>query len=100
MKNLNPVVCTLTNVQRALRGQSWRRSLRRFARRVDRLPNGVLLELRSDVPLGKLRELVAAEAECCRWMNLELRENALPASLTITADTDEGVRAIVDMMTP
>lgn len=97
MKNLNPVVCTLTHVERLRRGKRWKRSLFRFARRFERLPNGVFIELASDVPLADLRELVAAEADCCRWMNLRLQENSVPRALTITADTDEGIRAIVEM---
>ena len=97
MKNTNPVACTLTSLQRLRRGQSWKRSLRRYARRLERLPNGVSIELKNGAPLANLRTLVAAEAQCCRWMNLTLREDAVPPVLTITADTDEGVRAIVDM---
>ena len=98
MKNLNPVVCTLTTVQRLWRGQSWKRSLRRYAARVDRLPDGVSIELKTDAPLAELRALVAAESECCRWMNLDLQERADPPVLRITADTDEGVKTIVAMI--
>ena len=59
----------------------------------------MFIELRNDAPLLELRELIAAESECCRWMNLELDESIVPPVLTITADTDEGVSAIVEMIT-
>lgn len=97
MTNLNPIVCTLTSVQRLQRGRSWKRSLHRYARRFERLPNGIFIELEPDAPLAELRELVAAESACCRWMNLDLREGDVPPVLTITADTEEGVRAIIKM---
>ena len=97
MKNLRPVVCTLTTIGRLRRGTSWKRSLDRYARRFERLPNGVFVEFKPGFPIGELRELVAAESKCCRWMNLELQEDADPPTLTITADTDEGVRAIIEL---
>ncbi len=99
MKNLNPVVCTLTTLQRLQRGRRWKSSLRRYARRVERLPNGIAIELKSDLSLVELRGLVASEAECCRWMNLDLQETELPPILKITADTEEGIRTIVEMTT-
>ena len=98
MKNLNPVVCTLTSVQRLRRGTRWKGGFRRFAERIDRLSNGIAIALKSGVALGELRELVALEAECCCWMNLELRESESPPTLTITADTEEGVATIARML--
>lgn len=71
--------------------------MRRYANRFERLRNGVFVELKGDVPLAGLRKLVADESDCCRWMNLDLNENAFPPALTITADTDEGVSTIMGM---
>lgn len=98
MTDCAPIVCTLTKIQRLHRAISWKGALRRYARRLQRLPNGVLIELKSGVPLAKFRKLVASEAECCRWMNLDLQETAVPPILTITADSDEGVRVILETM--
>ena len=98
MKNLNPVVCTLTSAQLARRGARWTDALRRLAVRTDPLADGVSITIKGGLPLEELRRLVQFEAECCKWMNLDLREGPAFSTLTITADTAEGVDVIMRMV--
>jgi hypothetical protein len=98
MKSSNPVTCTLTAEGRLRMGDGWAATLRRGNARIRSLENGVEVELKGDRALRlELRELVAVERDCCRWMNIALREHEGGAVLTVTADSDDGVAAIAVM---
>jgi len=98
VKNSNPVTCTLTAEGRQRMGDGWKATLQRGNARVRALENGVEVDLKGDdALLHELRRLVAIEADCCRWMNIALREHRGDAVLTVTADSDEGVAAIAAM---
>jgi hypothetical protein len=97
VRNLNPIACTLTHAQLGRRAARWKDALRRYACNTERLRDGLSIALGSDAPLDEFRELVSLESECCKWLNLDLREADGRAILTITADTDEGIAALQDM---
>jgi hypothetical protein len=94
VKNLNPVICTLSAAQLGRRTTRWKDALARYARKTTCIRGGLSIELKSGAPIHEFRELVRLESECCKWMDLELNEHDSGAMLTITADTDEGVDAL------
>ena len=99
MKNVEPVVCTLTPEQRRLQGKGWKDALVQFARRARVLPDGFEVTLANDrAAISQIAELVAREQACCRWMNITLRSEGDKAVLTITADSREGVTALAGML--
>jgi hypothetical protein len=92
------VVCTLTHRELGLRGGRWRHVLRRAATHVEPLPDGVAVRLAcDDATRQTLRELMALEAACCQWMLLDLHDDAFGTTLTMKAESAEGVALIQKM---
>jgi hypothetical protein len=95
VKSIKPIICTLTDRERELRGDRWRDVLRRAAAGVEPLPDGVAIRLAcDDATLRTLRELMVLEAACCEWMLLDLRDDALGTTLTMRAESAAGVAVI------
>jgi hypothetical protein len=95
VKSIKPVICTLTERERQLRGDRWLDVLRRAAASVEPLPDGVAIRLTcDDATLRTLRELMVLEAACCGWMLLDLHDDALGTTLTMRADSAVGVAVI------
>lgn len=94
MKNLNPVVCTLSAAQLGRRSMRWKDALARYIRKTNRIPGGLSIELKRGAPMDEFLDLIRLESECCKWMDIELNEDDSGAKLTITAATDEGVDAL------
>lgn len=95
MQNIKPVICTLTNRQRRRRGNRWRDVVRGAAAGVEPLRDGVAIRLAcDDATLATLRELIVLEADCCAWMMLDLHDDAHGITLTMRADSTEGVAVI------
>ena len=97
MKNLKPVVCTLTPAQFVHRGSAWR-TIVQTTTRAQECPGGYVLTFdRDERRLAKLVELVASEQACCEWMNLDLVQGD-EVTLTMTADSVEGAAVIQAML--
>lgn len=82
-----PIACTLAPT--ALRGRlvDWEAVLAHAARR-SRLDNGVRVELATDVPLDELARLVAAEHDCCQFLDFAITVDPRGIALEVTAPAD------------
>ena len=87
-----PVACTAT-VQAARQQLSEWRDLRGFASTVARIPDGVRMLLPAEVE-PDLRELVDREAECCRFLDFELRHDGRLHTLEVTSPNPEADEVI------
>jgi MerR family copper efflux transcriptional regulator len=90
-----PIACTLR--PDALRGQveDWQAVLRHTQRQVD-LPDGVRVELSVDTPMQELMRLVAAEQDCCQFLQFAITVDTRGIGLEVRGPTD--ARVIIDSL--
>lgn len=99
MDSSKPIICTLTPAQRIARGTTWRDVMREAVTNVEECPAGFVLTLGgATIDVDTIRELVEAERDCCRWMDLQFGHGDV-LTLTITSSSPIGKAAIQQMLT-
>lgn len=96
VQNRNPIVCTLTSRERAAQGDRWQQLLVRWNARIAIAEGGVTIRFDDAGARAELEDLVARERCCCKWMNLDLREEGRDLVLTVSAEG--GADAIRELM--
>jgi hypothetical protein len=94
MRNLLPIVCTLSDTEREARGGRWRKLVRGAGGRVEPIANGVTIALDGSVNRDEIEELIELEHACCSWMRLDLERKDGNWVLEIAADSGEGAEVI------
>jgi hypothetical protein len=98
MNDLLPIICTLTDEQRSSRTTTWQDVIANSVTRIEELPDGYRLTLSyAKISHGDIHDLVQAERDCCRWMNLEFEDGA-PPILKITSRSLEGKTLIGNIL--
>lgn len=82
-----PIACTLSPTLHRGRLADWEALLAHTARRVH-LDRGVRVEFSSDVPLDELARLVAAEQDCCQFLEFAITVDSRGIALDVTAPAD------------
>lgn len=98
MKNRKPIVCTLTSREREAQGERWQLLLVRWNARIAIVEGGVTIRFGDAGARAELQELVAQERRCCKWMELDLRDDGGGLVLTVGAESGDGADAIRNMM--
>jgi hypothetical protein len=85
MKSLPVIACTLDPAARRLRGTEWAGVLRRATAR-DEIACGARYVFPADDALERrVRDLAAAEGQCCSFYRFELERTAASLTMTVTA---------------
>ena len=80
-----PIACTLSSVEYAARAEQTAALARRALRSREPIPDGARLTFEASAETERhLREIVAAEAQCCAFLRLDLRtaDHALVLDVT------------------
>jgi hypothetical protein len=86
-----PIACTLTAADYALRTQDTAELARRALRSRQPIPDGTRLTFEAGAETEReLREIVAAEARCCAFLRMDLKpgEDALILDVTGPAEAE------------
>ena len=86
-KTLIPVACTLDASDLPDRLAEWRSTLATVIRR-EPIDGGLRLVLPTDVAVGQLAELAAAEQDCCRFFGFAITMDERGVALEVTAPPD------------
>ncbi len=82
-----PVACTLDTSGAAQQLNDWR-SLQPACAKVERLSSGVVLWFHEEAA-AELRSVVAREAACCQFLDLDLRREGRLLRLEISSESHE-----------
>jgi hypothetical protein len=94
MKDTVPIACTLTDADLRDRQHAWLK-VGTYADRAAEIPGGLAFEFSPTAGVyASLSELVRLEAECCPWMAFRLEQRPEIIRMTVTADGDDGERAV------
>jgi hypothetical protein len=92
-----PIACSLSAGELAERTRQTEQLARRALRSREPLEHGALLTFDADDGIeAELREFVAAEARCCRFLRMDLRRSGDVLELEVTAPDD--ARPIIDAL--
>lgn len=94
-----PVACTLTSANLAAQSERWQQlASRAMTERVE-TEHGLRICFRTEDGVdGELRELVAAENECCAWASWTVESGAQQTVVEVRS-TGEGVTTLHSMFT-
>ena len=99
MTKSKPVICTLTTVELHKRSAAWKDLVRRAGSRTAVTPDGIAIAFADLTNPQELEELVALERTCCEWMTLDLTREDAGWVLRMSADSDEGVAVVRNILT-
>jgi len=93
-----PVVCTLSAVERARRGNRWIELMRRAAARAEATAYGAAIHFADTAIRRELEELIELERACCAWIDFDLVPKNGGWLLRIKSDSKQGVATIRRMV--
>jgi hypothetical protein len=96
----NELVCTLTAADYRDREAAWGK-LGTYLNASEAIPGGLRFRFAPARGLkDSLTELVRLEAECCAWMAFAMSEAPVGIGLSITANGEDGERAVRETFAP
>ena len=90
-----PVACTLDSAGAADQLSDWA-ALQVLCTEVERTPGGVVLWFAGEAE-SRLRSVVAREAECCEFLDLDVQRDGDLLRLAISSDSP-GAEPIIEML--
>lgn len=93
-----PVACTLAAADRAARIDSWTQLARRAMTQRAQTARGLRVSFHTGPGIeDSLRQLAAAESECCFWATWTVETRDEQVVLDVSSATDEGIATLHSM---